>query len=214
MIFGTILVVDCDEATRTLVAAEVARLGFACCAVDSSEAALVAVENNEPALAVVAVELPGLNGLGLLKALHVRFESLPIILTSSKHADPVVRAAGLMIGADDYLVKPLDPAELAARMHRSLRRSDRPVREDSPGDDTSHVNGLSPREREILLLLAQGKTENEIATALVLSPKTVATHIQNVLRKLRVHSRAQAVAAAYRDGLVGSVLSLTRSHSS
>jgi DNA-binding NarL/FixJ family response regulator len=51
-------------------------------------------------------------------------------------------------------------------------------------------------------LLAQGKTETEITAALVLSPKTIATQIQNVLRKLRVHSRTQAVVVAYRDGLV------------
>jgi DNA-binding NarL/FixJ family response regulator len=69
-------------------------------------------------------------------------------------------------------------------------------------DRTSHADDLSRREREILLLLAEGKSELEIAAALVLSPKTVATHIQNVLRKLGVHSRTQAVAAAYRDGLV------------
>jgi DNA-binding NarL/FixJ family response regulator len=185
-----------------LVAAEAARLGFACGAADSSEAALVAVENHEPALAVVAVELPGLNGLGLLNALVAKFESLPVFLISAKHVDPVARAAGLMLGADDYLVKPLDPAELAARMHRSLRRSDRPVRKEFPGDDTSHFKGLSAREQEILLLLAQGNTEIEIAAALVISPKTVATHIQNVLRKLRVHSRTEAVVVAYREGLV------------
>ena len=54
-------------------------------------------------------------------------------------------------------------------------------------------------------MLAEGKTEKQIAAALVLSPKTVATHIQNLLRKLGVHSRAEAVAAAYRDGLMGEV---------
>src|SRR5262245_55316282 len=111
-----VLVVDCDQSTRSLVAAQVARLGFNCTSVGSSEAALDAVESCEPALAVVAVELPGLNGLGLLEALHDRFESLPVILTSAQHVDPVARAAGLMLGADDYLVQPLDPAELSARM--------------------------------------------------------------------------------------------------
>jgi DNA-binding NarL/FixJ family response regulator len=106
-----------------------------------------------------------------------------------------------MLGADDYLVKPLDPAELAARMRRSLKRSHGSVVKD-PSARTSHTEDLSRREREILLLLAEGRTELEIAAVLVLSPKTVATHIQNVLRKLGVHSRTQAVAAAYRDGLV------------
>jgi DNA-binding NarL/FixJ family response regulator len=199
----TILVVDCDETTQVLVAAQAARLGFACSAVDSSEAALAAVERGEPALAIVAVELPGLNGLGLLQTLHERFETLPIILTSSKYADPVGRAAGLMLGADDYLVKPLDPAELAARLRRSLRLSARPAGKDLSADPAIDSGDLSRREHQILLLLAEGKTQKQIATALVLSPTTVATHIQNTLRKLGVHSRTQAVVAAYRDGLVG-----------
>jgi DNA-binding NarL/FixJ family response regulator len=198
----TILVVDCDKTTQVIVAAQAERLGYACIEVESSEAALAAVEEDEPALAVVAVELPGLNGLGLLQALHERFATLPIILTSSKYADAVGRAAGLMLGADDYLVKPLDPAELGARIRRSLRRSHRPVVKDLPADPSSDTGDLSRREREILQFLAEGKTEAEIAADLVLSPKTVATHIQNTLRKLGVHSRTQAVVAAYRDGLV------------
>jgi DNA-binding response OmpR family regulator len=106
--------------------------------VDSSEAALAALEDDEPVLAVIAVELSGLNGLGLLQALHERFENLPVILTSSKHVDPVGRAAGLMLGADDYLVKPLDPAELAARMRRSLKRSHGTAVK-GPSDRTSHT---------------------------------------------------------------------------
>jgi DNA-binding NarL/FixJ family response regulator len=202
-IAGTIFVVDDDKTTQALVAAQAARIGLACSAVDSAEAALAAVEKDEPALAIVAVELPGLNGLGLLHALHERFETLPIILTSSKYADPVGRAAGLMLGADDYLVKPLDPAELAARMRRSLRRSARPAGKDLPADPSLDTSDLSRREHEILLLLAEGRTQKQIATALVLSSTTVATHIQNTLRKLGVHSRTQAVVAAYRDGLVG-----------
>jgi two-component system, LuxR family, response regulator FixJ len=204
--FDTVLVVDCDETARALIAAQVARLGLACSAVDSSDAALAAAEKDEPALAVIAVELPGLNGLGLLQALHERFQRLPVILISSKHVDPIGRAAGLMLGADDYLVKPLDPAEVAARMRRSLGRSDRSVGKGPTIDHASPIDDLSRREREILLLLAEGKSELEIAAALVLSRKTVATHIQNILRKLGVHSRAQAVAAAYRGGLVGSAL--------
>jgi two-component system, LuxR family, response regulator FixJ len=205
---GTVLVVDCDQKTRGLVAEQVRRLGLACRQADTGEAALAGLEENELALAVIEVELPGLNGLGLLQALHERFEGLPVILVSFKHADPVERAAGLMLGADDYLVKPLDPTELAARMRRSLRRSGTPVGNDRGNGRSSRVPRLSPREREILTLLAEGKTQKQIAAVLTLSPKTVATHIQNLLRKLGVHSRAQAVVAAYRDGFVsaGSLL--------
>ena len=60
------------------------------------------------------------------------------------------------------------------------------------------------REREVLALLAEGLDPREIATHLVLSPKTVATHVEHVLSKLGVHSQAQAVAAAYRGDLVDS----------
>jgi DNA-binding NarL/FixJ family response regulator len=200
-----VLVVEGDEETRCFIAAQIARLGLACRAVDTSEAALAAIEEDEPALAVIEVELPGLNGLGLLQAVHERFEELPVILVSSTHVDPVVRAAGLMLGADDYLLKPLDPAELAARIRRSLKRWGKPTGNGSSTAHPSDATGLSPREREILTLLAEGKTEKQIAAALVLSPKTVATHIQNLLRKLGLHSRAEAVAAAYRDGLMGEV---------
>ncbi len=62
---------------------------------------------------------------------------------------------------------------------------------------------LTPREREVLVLLARGQSQGKIAAELVISEKTVATHIQRILAKLGVHSRAQAVAVAYRERLVG-----------
>ncbi|HSG13233.1 MAG TPA: response regulator transcription factor, partial [Gaiellaceae bacterium] len=128
----------------------------------------------------------------------------PVILVSAERTDALDRTAGLLLGADDYLAKPVDRGELLARARRSLRRS-------GAGSKTANGNGharasgepsLSPREQEILSLLAEGKTQRDIAAALVISPKTVSTHIQHLLAKLGVNSRAQAVAAAYRLGLV------------
>jgi DNA-binding NarL/FixJ family response regulator len=202
----TVLVVDSDQETRRLIAAQVEALGLSCRAVGSSDAALAELDKHEPSLAVVEVELPGLNGFGLLHALQERVEHLPVILVASTHADALARAAGLMLGADDYIVKPLDPTELMARMRRSLRRSGKPVEtRRAPDRRNEDMPTLSPREREILTLLAEGNTQTQIAADLVLSPRTVATHIQNLLRKLGVHSRAEAVVAAYREGLVRAV---------
>jgi DNA-binding NarL/FixJ family response regulator len=109
------------------------------------------------------------------------------------------RVAGLLLGADDYLGKPFVEDELLARMRALLRRSgSRRVPTDAP------PSPLTRREVEILRMLAAGLAQRDIAQSLVISPNTVATHIQRILTKLGVHSRAQAVAEAYRLGLLGS----------
>ena len=93
------------------------------------------------------------------------------------------------------------PEELVARVRRALTRSAELGRTNGAA-----TNGLTPREREVLSLLAEGLTQDEIADRLVISPKTVATHIQRILGKLDVRSRARrAVARAYRLGLVDDV---------
>jgi two-component system, NarL family, nitrate/nitrite response regulator NarL len=201
--FGLILLIDPDRETRALVEGLIARLGYEVRVAASGEEALALLEGDRPAIAIVEVELPGLNGLAVLEELHAAFGGdLPVILTTAERDTPLDRTAGLLLGADDYLVKPLNPAELSARIRRLLRQSEVAA---GNGVGNRKRNGdfnLSPREHEILALLADGKTQREIAAALFISPKTVGTHIQRLLAKLGVHSRAQAVAVAYREGLV------------
>ena len=199
---GTILVVDHDETTRTAAVHVAARLGYDVISLASGAGLLDRIDTDPPALALIEVELPGeLSGLELLTELHQRFgNDLPVILVSADRTAALDRIAGLLLGADDYVVKPVDAGELLARVRRSLRRVGAPT-----ADGNGRRNGdfsLSPREREILALLADGKTQKQIASALVISPKTVATHIQHLLSKLGVHSRAQAVAIAFQLGLV------------
>ena len=69
---------------------------------------------------------------------------------------------------------------------------------------TNATDDLTPREVEVLSLLARGLDPTEIANKLVISPKTVASHLQSVMAKLGVHSRAHAVARAYAEGLIAS----------
>ena len=200
---GTILIVDSDDASR-LVAVQVAvRLGYDARPTPTGDELIERLGRDRPTLAIVEVELPGpANGLEVMRQLHEAFGGeLPVILVSAVQTDAFDRTAGLMLGADDYLTKPLDAGELLARAKRSLRRVASPERNGN-GHVPAKDAGLSPREREILGLLADGRTQTQIASELVISSKTVATHIQHILSKLGVNTRAQAVALAFRRGLV------------
>jgi DNA-binding CsgD family transcriptional regulator len=90
-------------------------------------------------------------------------------------------------------VKPVDPDELIARVRRLV---DRPRSQSGEVGATGRLESLTPREHEILALLSSGYRQEEIANRLVVSPKTVATHIQRILGKLEVRSRAHAIALA------------------
>jgi DNA-binding NarL/FixJ family response regulator len=204
---GTILIVDSDDAARLTAVQVCVRLGYDARPTPTGDELMERLGRNRPTLAIVEIELPGpANGLEVMRQLHEAFDTdLPVILVSASQTDAFDRTAGLMLGADDYLAKPLDASELLARVKRSLRRAT-VIMANGRGNGNGHaaVNeaGLSPRERQILGLLAEGRTQGQIATELVISSKTVATHIQHILSKLGVHTRAQAVATAYQRGLV------------
>jgi len=202
---GTILIVDSDDASRLTAVQAAVRLGYDARPTPTADELLERLGSDRPALAIVEVELPGAgNGLEVMRQLHEAFgDALPVILVSARQTDAFDRTAGLMLGADDYLTKPLDAAELHARVKRSLWRVEAtPTNGNGNGHRNGGDTGLSPRERQILGLLADGRTQRQIADELVISSKTVATHIQHVLSKLGVNTRAQAVAMAFRKGLV------------
>ena len=112
--------------------------------------------------------------------------SLPIVFVSGERVEAYDRAAGLLLGADDYLLKPLSEDELLARMRTLIARAE------------AEAVPLTPREREVINLLAEGLSGREIAEHLVIAPSTAAKHIEHVVGKLGVRSRSQAIAKAYR----------------
>jgi DNA-binding NarL/FixJ family response regulator len=141
--------------------------------------------------------VPGISGYEVCRRLREDFGAAGIIFVSGTQTGQLDRAAGLLVGADDYLVKPFAPDELLARIRLLIRSRAAP-------DHEPDANGsrLTPRERQVLALLANGSSQAEIADELVISSRTVAAHIDHILHKLGVHSRAQAVAVAYRDKLL------------
>lgn len=198
---GPILVVDGDPSFRTLTCRLFEQAGFATRGAASGERAMSAAREIRPRLVLLDVTLPDVNGFELCRRLRDEFgEALPIIFVSGDRTEPHDRAAGLLIGGDDYVVKPFDPDELLARARRLIARSSG----ESTWSARSVRNGaaLTSRELEVLRLLAEGTGAKQIASELVISPKTVASHVQRIVAKLGVHSRAEAIAMAYRDGLV------------
>ena len=192
---GPILVVDDDSGARDLVSDLLGRAGYTTTQVATGEEALAAAQADRPSLVLLDVRLPGLSGYEVLYSLRERFgDELPVVFVSGERTESFDHVAGLQLGADDYLSKPFAPDELIARLRRLLPDSAAPV------DDTSRP-ALTPREEEVLRLLASGLAQGEIAKELVISPKTVASHIERILAKLGVHSRAQAVAVAHQTGL-------------
>ena len=158
----------------------------------------------EPADAVI-LDLDNGDGSAYLacKLLRERFgEQLPIILISGERAAPADRVGGLLLGADDYLVKPFDASEVITRTRRLIARSQHSDPRAAPTDGNGTIEDfdLTERERQVMRKLLLGRTQAEIASELVISSNTVATHIQRILLKLGVHNRAQAVAKVARAG--------------
>jgi DNA-binding NarL/FixJ family response regulator len=188
------IVADPDPEARAEVAELVARLGCEVVDAASGDAVLEAVEREPPVLVVLDVALVDGSAYECCRALRERYgEGLPIVLISEHRVDPSDQVAGLLLGADEYLAKPLHPDIFTARARRLLLRAQWRAKKRSP---------LTPREQEVLSLLAGGVSASDIASQLHITPKTTSTHIEHILAKLGAHSRAQAVAYALRDNLV------------
>jgi DNA-binding NarL/FixJ family response regulator len=192
---GTVLIVDDHSSFRELLTAQLEGAGIKTIEAGDGEEALERARDADVVL--LDVNLPDMSGYTVCRELRAEYgERLPIVFLSGYRTESMDRAAGLLIGGDDYLVKPPDLDELLARVRRLIERSQ------ERNDNASAGFGLTRRELEVLQLLGSGKRAPEIASELGISPKTVSSHLQSIFRKLDVNSRAQAVARAYEHGLV------------
>jgi DNA-binding NarL/FixJ family response regulator len=190
-----VLIVDGDPEFRRAAALAFAPEGLRIREAASGHEALAHAEDSRPTLVVLEVRLDDISGYEVCRRLREDYgDAVTIIFVSGDRTESFDRVAGLLVGADDYLSKPVAPDELVARVRRYLRRG--PV-------SNGHGNSsLTTREREVLSLLAAGLGPGEIGAELSISPKTVATHVEHIYAKLGVHTRAQAVASAFRLALV------------
>jgi DNA-binding NarL/FixJ family response regulator len=193
-----ILIADGDPVERVRLAELVARIGNPVAAATGPEA-LEVTARLHPSVVLLDVDLPEIGGYEVCRELRDQYgHEIAVIFLSAERTTSGDTVAGLLLGADDYIVKPFEPDELRARVRAVLRRV---TRTGSAPAGAPTETSLTTREREVLGLLASGLSQSEIAARLFISPKTVSGHIQRVLAKLGVHSRAQAVALAYEQGL-------------
>ena len=166
--------------------------------------AVALYEKHRPDVAIVDLKMPGLDGVEVVKGIRAEFENARVvILTSSEGSEGVYRA--LQAGARAYLLKNAKGTELV-RALRDVHAGKRVVPPEVAVRLAERVpqSDLSPREMDVLRLLADGKSNKRIADALGLGEATVRTHVSHILSKLGVDDRTQAATEAIRRGILSS----------
>lgn len=167
-------------------------------------------EELRPDVVLMDIKMPGTDGIEALRKLReLDNPARVLIVTSFTEQRTVVPA--LRAGASGYVYKDVDPEALAGAI-RSVHAGHvllQPevagalLAQDEPGSGQGRGTSLTEREREVLSLIADGRSNREIARALVLSEKTVKTHVSNILMKLDLADRTQAALWAVRHGVTG-----------
>lgn len=177
-----------------------------------------------PDIILLDLRMPDMGGLEVLKTLREHSQSIPVvILTTSNEESDLIKS--LKSGAQGYLLKDMEPDELVSAL-RDIEKGKNVVAQDltdalarmvqgetSIEEDGGPFSELTPREREILCLLAEGQSNKLIARNLGISDGTVKLHVKAILRKLGIHSRVEAAVIAVEQGLRKNPTKITSTNS-
>lgn len=163
-------------------------------------------EKNNFDLVLLDVMMPNMDGWDTLKAIrkNPKTQYIPVIMITAVSEDQKV-ISGLKIGADDYIVKPFILPNLLARVEAVLRRSkwqSEVVKTEKKINKDVNIDALTPKEKEVLSLVAKGASNQEIADKLCVQDVTVKTHLNSIFKKLKVSNRTQAVLLALEINLI------------
>lgn len=171
------------------------------------------VRDLKPDVVLMDVAMPGMNGLEATQRIKESFPKVQV-LALTMHEDERYFFQILQLGASGYVVKGASPADLLAAvravaqgqayLHPFVAKQllDDYLKRVEAGEEKDSYDGLSEREREVLRLIAEGKTSRAIADELVLSVNTVERHRSNIMGKLSLHSRVELIKYAIRKGLI------------
>ena len=168
---------------------------------------ILAKEDSHFDLILLDVMMPNMDGWDTLKAIrkNKKTEYTPVIMITAVSEDQKV-VSGLKIGADDYIVKPFILPNLLARIEAVLRRANWQKQAADKVEKTLNkdvnIDVLTPKEKEVLALVAKGSSNQEIADTLCVRDVTVKTHLNSIFKKLKVTNRTQAVLLAMQIDLI------------
>jgi DNA-binding NarL/FixJ family response regulator len=210
-----VLVVDDDMALRMALTRYLEKRGYSVQNAASGKEALTVLEKDPPDLVVSDVVMPEMDGFEFCRRLRTTRmgQLVPFIFLSSR-GEVDARVQGHSIGADDYLIKPFEPRELLAKIESQLERSRRihteivrliqHVKVAEPSNQSSAPDPgalpLTPAEEKVFWEVVQGYTNKQIGDRLFVSPRTVQTHLSNILSKFQLENRSQLVRFAFERG--------------
>ena len=189
----TVFVVDDDEGVRNSLRFLLKSVGLASRTLSSATEFLDTYRPNQPGCLVLDVRMPGMSGLELQQQLNVRGATIPVIFITG-HGDVPMAVEAMQHGAFDFLQKPFRDQDLIDRIQRALERD---VRSRTALAEHAKIRqriaSLTPREREVMTLMTQGKPNKIMAADLGVSQRTVEIHRARVMEKSGATSLAQLV---------------------
>ena len=177
----------------------------------SGEEAIVLAESLQPDVVLMDIQMAGLNGIEATRRITHASPHIGVVMVTMFEDDESVFAA-MRAGARGYVLKGADQEEMVRAVHSAARgealfgpaiaaRLTRFFAAPRPAVASNLFPDLTDREREVLDLIAQGRSNEAIADELTISRKTVRNHVSNILNKLQVADRAQAIVTARRAGM-------------
>jgi two-component system, LuxR family, response regulator FixJ len=189
----TVALIDDDAAVLHSMRLLIESRGISVSCYESAEAFLDGYNDQHPSCIVADVRMPGMTGLELQRELKSRKEKSPLILISG-HADVSMAVAALKEGAFDFFEKPYDGERLATSVADAVEKGRQRSSEDNERIDVAErVRLLSPRQREVLDLVASGMSNKQIALKLEISPRTVETYRAWVMERMGATNVADLV---------------------
>lgn len=190
---ATVFIVDDDDGVRRALGTLMESVGYAHLAYPSAVEFLRHYDAAHPGCLVLDIRMPEMSGLELQMELNRRGLHIPVIFVTG-HGDVPMAVDAMKKGAFDFVQKPFRDQDLLDRVNRALQ-ADAAVRQESAGKDEvlRRWGTLTPREKEVMALIVEGKANKVIALDLTLSERTVEIHRARVMEKMKARSVAQLV---------------------